>query len=79
MTSLASDRGSVGPELHHTVFELALVDVFVTAGAVQLLPVINEILRLKLGRLLVAIGARYCDMPPGQYKARLLVLREGEG
>jgi len=80
MAGLATQRTSVSTDLLHTLVELSLVYIVMTTGAGEVLPVIDHVwLRLKLGRLLVAVGARYGDMSAGQYKVRLLVLRKGEG
>jgi len=43
MAGLATGGGAVGPGLLHTLLELALVDILVTTGAVQTLPVINDV------------------------------------
>ena len=80
MAGLATQRTAVGPDLLHTLVELAVVDIFMATGAAKALPVVNDVrLRLKIGRLLMAVGAWHGDVPTGQHKARLLVFREGEG
>lgn len=79
MAGLATGRLPVRPNLLNAVVELALVDIFMTAGAIQVLPVINEIFRLELRRFLVAIGARHREVPTGQRKMSLLMLGECKG
>lgn len=79
MAGLATHRASVGPDLLHTLVELAVVDIFMTTGASKALPVVDDVrLRLKIGRLFVTVGAGHGDVPTGQHKPRLLVFREGE-
>ena len=79
MAGLAAGSAAVGPDLLHPFLELALVDVLVATGTVQALPVINHIrFGLELGRFLVAIRARHCNMAAGQHKTSLLVLGQGK-
>jgi len=78
VAGLAPSGGAVRTNLLHPLVELAFVYIFVTAGATQALPVINEILGLKLGGFLVAIGTDNRDVPARQRKPGLLMLCEGE-
>ena len=80
MACLATGGGAVGADLLHPVVELALVDILVATGAIQILPVINDVwFGLELSRFLVALGAGYRDMAAGQNKPGLLVLGQGKG
>jgi len=79
MARFATQRTSVSPDLLHPLAELAVMHIVMAAGAGQTLPAVDNVrFRLKIGRLLVAVGAGHGDMPPGQHKAGLLVPREGE-
>src|SRR5579864_3828444 len=79
MAGLASGGRTIGAHLPHALFELAFVRISVTAGATQILPVINERgLRLELRRLFVAFSARGCDVASGQREAGLFVFGQGE-
>jgi len=79
MTRFATRRISVGPDLLHALVKLSLVHIVMAAGAGETLPVVDNVrLRLKVGGLLMAIGARYGDVPARQYKPRLLMFREIE-
>ena len=55
------------------------MDIFVTIGATEALPVIDEVLWLELIRLLVTIGARNRDVPTRQHESSLLVFGQRKG
>ena len=78
MTGLAPGGGTVGANLKHALLELALVRIGVATGAVQIFPVIDHGLGLKLRRFFVAIGARNRDVPSGQHEVSFLVLGQAE-
>lgn len=79
MARLTSGGVSIRPYLLHALVELALMNIFMTACAIQVFPVIDEILGLELIRLFVAIDARYGDMPASEHESGLLVLGQGKG
>lgn len=79
MAGLASRDRSIRARLLHALIELSFVRISVAAGATQILPVIDDRgLRLEVRRLLVAFGARSCDVPSGQHEACLFVLSQRE-
>ena len=80
MACLATSGGTVGADLLHALLELSFVGIVVATGAVQALPVINDVrFGLELRRFLVALGAGDGDMAAGQNKPGLLVLGQGKG
>src|SRR6516162_2131805 len=64
VAGFAPGGGSVASYLEHALAELTFVDIFVTTVTTQVFPVINNVgLGLELVRFLVAIAARYGDVP----------------
>lgn len=79
MARLAACERTVGPLLLHAFSELPFVRIDVAARAIQIFPVIDHGgLGLELRGLLVAVGTRNRNMPAGEDKAGLLMLREAE-
>ena len=79
VAGLAACRRTVGTLLLHALFELALVRIGVTAGTVQVFPVIDRRrLGLEFRRLFVAIRAGSRHVTSGENEARLLVLGDAE-
>ena len=79
MAGFASAGGSSRSGLLHPFVKLPFVDVLVTTGTAQVLPVVDEVLRLELSRFLVTVAACDRDVSPGQRKTSLLVLGQGKG
>ena len=76
---LAPCNSLVRPHLHHAFFELPLVGIRMATGTSQISPVIgHRRFRLKLRRLLVAVGARHGNVASGQDEVRLLVTHQGK-
>ncbi len=79
MTGLASHGSAVGSHHLHALFELSFVRIAVATRAIKVSPVINHSwFRLKLSGLFMAICTRNRDVPTGQDKMRLLMLRQRE-
>jgi len=74
VAGLATCDRTIGPGLHHALFELSLVRIIVATGAVQSLPVINHGgLRLELRRFLMTVGAGHRNVPTCKHEVRRLV------
>lgn len=79
MAGLATGGGAISPDLLQTLLELPLVDILMATGAVQTLPVINDVrFGLELGGFLVAFGTGNSDVTARQRKAGLLMLGQGK-
>lgn len=79
MARLAPCQGTVSPCLLHALPELSFVRIVVATRASERLPVINSRrLRLELGRLLMAFGARNRHMPTAQHKVSFLMFGQAK-
>lgn len=80
VAGLATGRSAIGPNHLHALFELTLVGIVVATGAVKVFPMVDDgWFGLELRRFLVAVRARYSDVPAGQREMSLLVLDECKG
>lgn len=79
MASLTSRRSPVRPHLPHTLRELAFVRVLMADGAGSVVELVqNDLLELRRGAFLMAIGTGGREMSPRERKAGLLMLRQRE-